>query len=186
LRDLADAAGFVEPARAVEERELDAGGLGDARAGFHFREPFGAVRPREGVPGLVDEFELVAADGEVAQWSWDDELERRRLGRRAVEFSCGEERDAVVDLLVLHERVNPLRRVRRAFVLGAQDQVEAVARIGDAALADQLAERRGEGVRGEGTERVFAGEGDAAAGELAGEEGVEGGHGLTIFGSGLG
>ncbi len=89
----------------------------------------------------------MATQIEVPQLPRDDDLEDHAgLVRGAVERRRAQQRNAVVDPLMLHQRVDPLDGVGRAgdLIFRAQDEIEAVPGVRQAALVDRPRDRRRE------------------------------------------
>ena len=136
----------MEVAHAVEQRQLDAGNLCEAGIALHLTDQLGLVDLSKCLGHLIDELQAVTTQLEVTQLPRDDDLEDHAgLMRRAVECRRAQQRNAVVDTLMLHQRVDPLHGVGRAgnLVFGAQDQIEAVPGVRQPVLADCPRERRG-------------------------------------------
>jgi len=147
LRDSIDAGRFVKVADAVEQRQLDAGHPGEAGVALHLTDEFRLVDLRECLGTLIEKLQAVTTQVEVAQLARDDDLEDLGgLMRRAVESCRAQQRNAVIDPLMLHQRVDPLHGVRRAgdLVFRAQDEIEAVPGVRQAALVDRARERCGQ------------------------------------------
>ena len=82
----------------------------------------------------------MAADVEVTHLAPDDDLEDHAgLVRGSVERCRTQQRNAAVDSLMLHQRINPLDRVRRAadLIFRAKYEIEAVPGTCQAALVDR-------------------------------------------------
>ena len=72
--DAVDAGRLVKVAGAVQQRQFDAGHLGEAGIALHLVELIGLVDAREGLGRLVEKLEAVAADLEIAQLLRRDDL----------------------------------------------------------------------------------------------------------------
>jgi len=133
---------------------------------------------------LIQKLQSMAAEVEVAQLPRDDDLEDHAgLVRSAVERRRAQQRNAVVDPLMLHQRVDPFHRVRRAgdLVFRAQDEIEAVPGVRQTALVDRTGKRRRErrGLQPERCNGLIPGEVGSAAGEQIVEVGLKGSHTKT-------
>lgn len=110
-----DAPGLVGITRTIEQRQFDAGNLGKARFTLQRIQPAVAVDLGESCGALIDELQAMPADLETPHLLGHDHLKYHgRLVRSAVKGRCAQQRDAIIDLQVLHQRVDPTYRIRCA------------------------------------------------------------------------
>ena len=144
---------LMEVANDVEQEELDARHLGESCVGLQLAEPRRLVDRSEGLRRLIHELDPLSINRDGPKLLRDDHLEDLRgLMRSAVKRGGAEQRDPVVQAEMMHERIDPARRVWSAggTVFRPQDEVEAVLRTsrGDAAGSDVPRQRRTRSLRG--------------------------------------
>ena len=180
LRHAVEATGPMHVAHAVEQRQLDAGHDGEAGRRLDRLDERRFVAGGKGLGLLVDELQAMRAERQIAQLARRHDLEDHgRLMRRAVMRCRAQQRYAVAQALMLHQRVDPFGRVRGACrsVFGPHDEIEAMPRVGQLALGDSTRERRRQRAKGDaGRDRFVAAEPAPPCGEAVVDEGVQGGH----------
>ena len=150
LRRAVETGGLMEVANDVEQDELDARHLGKSCVGLQLAEPRSLVDRGESLRRLIDELDPLSIDRDGPKLLRNDHLEDLRgLMRGAVKRGGAEQRDPVVQAEMVHERIDPARRVWRAggAVFRPQDEVETVLRTREATLPGQTCRGGGEGGR---------------------------------------
>ena len=140
---------LTEVANDVEQEELDARHLRESCVGLQLPEPRRFVDRSESVRRLIDELDPLSIDRDGPKLFRDDDLEDLRgLMRGSVKRGGAEQRDPVVQAEMVHERIDPARRVRTAgsTVFRPQDEVETLLRSREPTLPGQTC--RGGGERG--------------------------------------
>ena len=126
----------------------------------------------------------MATQIEVPQLPRDDNLEHHAgLVRGAVERRRTQQRNSVVDPLMLHQRVDPFHGVRRAgdLIFWAQDEIEAVPGVRQAALVDPARDRHRQcrRLQAKRSGYVIPGAVGSSAGKQIVEIGLKGSHAKT-------
>jgi len=106
----------------------------------------------KGVRRLIHELDALSINRDGAKLLRNDHLEHLSgLVRGAVKCRGAEQRDPVVHVEMVHERIDPARRIWAAggAVFRPQNEVEALLRPGEAIPPDHACCRSGKGVRGE-------------------------------------
>lgn len=101
-----------------------------------------------------------------------------------MEGHCTQQRDAIVEALVLHQGIDPTNGIESAhqLILGTQDQIEAMAWVGQLAFFHPPSHRGGQVIRTQidGRQRLFAVEVRATMEKLVLNELVKGSYFRTI------
>ena len=110
LGNTIDAACIVRVAGAVEQRQFNPGNPCIARRGFHSVQIFGSVGRGKRALGLEQELQAMASDVHIAQLPGGYDLEHHRgLMRRAMPGCSPKQRHPIIQPLILHQGVDPLR-----------------------------------------------------------------------------
>ncbi len=139
LSDAGNAGGLMEVPNAIPEIISTPATLAYPSEVRDLVEPCRLVHFLESAGSLIDELETMPPDLERTELARNDDLEDHcRLMGGAVERGSTQQRDSVVDLLMLHQRADPAYGPGSDHqVLRTQDEIELVAQVHQLVLFHQ-------------------------------------------------